>query len=140
MPDDIAALVAEHTELITAALPDADVHLTGSASVPGLTAEDVDLVALVADVRVAADALRPVYPPLYEEHWSDTWAAFRTAGPPQVDVVLTQPGTDWDAIHRRSWELIRDDPALRDEYAAAKLTPEGKTAFFERVVRSLPDG
>ena len=55
-----------------------------------------------------------------------------------MDVVLTLPGTTWD--HRRAWELLRDDPALLEEYAEAKQTPEGKHEFFERVVRLLPPG
>jgi GrpB-like predicted nucleotidyltransferase (UPF0157 family) len=140
MPDDLGAVAARHTELIVGALPGAEVHLTGTASVPGLAANDVDLVALVADVTAAAAELRHVYAPLYEDHWSDTWAAFRAPGPPQVDVVLTRRGTTWDALHRRAWELLRDDPALLEEYAEAKQTPEGKHEFFERVVRLLPPG
>ena len=49
----------------------------------------------------------------------------------------TRPGTTWDALHRRAWELLRDDPALLEDYAEAKQTPEGKHEFFERVVRLL---
>src|SRR6476469_4798232 len=111
MPDALGAVAARHTELIVGALPGAEVHLTGTASVPGLEANDVDLVALVPDVTVAAAELRHVYAPLYEDHWSDTWAAFRAP-----------------------------DPALLEEYAEAKQTPEGKHEFFERVVRLLPPG
>ena len=126
-------------------LPDAEIHLTGSASVDGLPANDVDLVALVEDVPATAEELRGSYPPLYEEHWSDEWAAFRVAGPPQVDVVLTRRGTRWDAQHRLTWELIRRDDALFAEYAALKSDPTDptdlaarKAAFFERVVGLLP--
>jgi hypothetical protein len=73
-----------------------------------------------ADIDATAAKLRRSYPPLYEEHWSDDWAAFRLPGPPQVDVVLTRRGTTWDALHRLSWELLRRDESLLAEYAALK--------------------
>lgn len=67
------AIVAERSRQIEAVVPDATIFLTGSASVGGLDAADVDLVALVADVSPAASALAMVYPPLYREQWSDEW-------------------------------------------------------------------
>jgi len=81
-------------------VPGASVLLSGSASVGDLSANDLDVVALVEDVCDAAARLRPLYPPLYEDQWRDDWAAFRLAGPTQVDVVVTRPGTKGDAHHR----------------------------------------
>ena len=117
--------------------------LSGSASVGDLSANDLDVVALVEDVCDAAARLRPLYPPLYEDQWRDDWAAFRLAGPTQVDVVVTRPGTKGDAHHRRAWELLAIDERLRAEYRSLKASShqyeERKAAFFERVVRLLSD-
>jgi hypothetical protein len=103
---------------------------------------DLDLVVLVPDVAGAAERLRNVYPPLYEEEWRDDWAAFRDPGPPQVDVVLTKRGTKSDAHHRRAWELILADDVLREDYErlkAAGMDSAQKAVFFERVVAMLDD-
>src|SRR5262249_49867920 len=138
---DVDAIVSAHRQRVAEVLPDAEVLLTGSASVAGLDAKDVDLVALVEEVPAAAAELRRLYSPLHEDHWTEDWAVFRELGPPQVDVVLTRRGTDWDARHRLAWELLRDDPELRAEYAALKAVPtdydERKWEFFERIVAQL---
>jgi GrpB-like predicted nucleotidyltransferase (UPF0157 family) len=137
----LEALVGRWRDRVVAALPEAEIHLVGSACVPGLAAEDVDLVALVNDVEKAAARLRTLYPPLYEEQWTQEWAAFRVVGPPQVDLVLTKCGSKWDAHHRLAWCLLRRDEKLVAEYAALKALPdayaERKAEFFERLVRLL---
>jgi GrpB-like predicted nucleotidyltransferase (UPF0157 family) len=116
----------------------ADVVLTGSASVDGLDADDVDLVVLVPDVPEAASRLRGSYPPLYEDEWRDDWAAFRDPGPPQVDLVVTKPGSKGDAHHRQAWEFLAKEPELLAEYRALKRDrtdyERRKAAFFEKVV------
>jgi hypothetical protein len=133
--------VIEQERRLRELLPDARVHLSGSASVPGLEPGDLDLVALVDDVGGAAEILRPEYPALYADEWRDDWAAFRDPGPPQVDIVLTQPGTLGDKHHRLAWELIATRPDLLDEYRALKAAPGAyerrKREFFERVVALL---
>jgi len=138
---DAQTIFAAHRQKIQEVIPDADVYLTGSASVVGLDAGDIDLVALVPDVLMAASRLQPSYIPLYEEQWSDDWAAVRMDGAPQVDVVLTRQGTKWDLHHRLAWDLLRGDEQLLAEYAALKAVPtsyaERKALFFERVVRLL---
>jgi GrpB-like predicted nucleotidyltransferase (UPF0157 family) len=138
----VRGIVAERTREIRAVAADAKIYLSGSASVSGLSAGDIDLVALVDDVAVGATALAAIYPTLYREHWSGEWAAFRLEGPPQVDVVLTKRGTKWDAHHRLAWDLLRRDERLLAEYAALKAQPNEyearKAIFFERVVRLLP--
>lgn len=140
--ESVRAIAAEWSRQIRAILPDAKIFLSGSASVSGLSAADVDLVALVAEVSEAARALVATYPPLYREQWSDEWAAFRVDGSPQVDIVLTKRGTKWDKHHRLSWDLMRRDERLLAEYAALKAEPKDyearKAIFFERVVRLLP--
>jgi len=114
---------------------DAAVKLTGSASVRGgFPADDLDLVVVTDDVRAASAILERVYPPLYREEWRDDWNAFRVDAHPQVDVVVTRPGTLGHAHHVRAWERLADDPALLAEYRLAKLDSERKRDFFERVV------
>ncbi len=128
---------ARVTAILRERLPEAEISLTGSASCPEFDARDVDLVALVEDVRSAAARL--ALPPLYREQWRDDWAAFRLEGTPTVDIVVTRRGTRGDAHHRRAWELLRADPALREEYRAVKGSSVEKAAFFERLVARLGD-
>jgi GrpB-like predicted nucleotidyltransferase (UPF0157 family) len=115
-----------------------DVLLTGSASVDGLDADDIDLVVLVPDVPEAASRLRGSYPPLYEDEWRDDWAAFRDPGPPQVDLVVTKPGSEGDAHHRLAWEFLTKEPKLLAEYRALKRDRRDyelrKAAFFDKIV------
>lgn len=134
---DIEALIAHHTTRIRKAVPEGTPSVSGSTLLGQYGGHDIDLVVLVPDVADAARRLREAYPPLYEEDWRDDWAAFRQPGPPQVDVVLTKPGSKGDAHHRRAWELILADDALRAEYErlkAAGMDSAQKRAFFERVV------
>jgi GrpB-like predicted nucleotidyltransferase (UPF0157 family) len=134
-------VIDEYERRIRELLPRADVSLTGSASVPDLEADDYDLVVLVDDVAGAAAILAEDYPPLYPEEWRDDWAAFRNAGPPQVDIVLTREGTGGDKHHRLAWRLLAEDPALLAEYRELKASPRDyerrKRDFFDRVVALL---
>jgi hypothetical protein len=139
--EEITALIAQHVELIRAAVPQGQTSVSGSTLLGHYGGHDVDLVVLVPDVVDAAARLREIYPPLYEDEWRDDWAAFRVPGPPQVDIVITRPGTKGDAHHRRAWDLILADEALRAEYErlkAAGMDSAQKRAFFERVVGMLP--
>ncbi len=139
---DLEALIASHTARIREAVPEGETSVSGSTLLRPCAGRDVDLVVLVRDVADAADRLRSVYPPLYEEDWRDDWAAFRLPGPPQVDIVLTRRGSKGDAHHRRAWKLILDDDTLRAEYerlSAAGMDGAAKRAFFERVVALLGD-
>jgi hypothetical protein len=140
--DEVKTLVTQHEKRIREALPESTTHLSGSALLGEYGGHDVDLVVLVPDVADAANRLRSLYSPLYEEDWRDDWAAFRQPGPPQLDIVLTRPGTKGDAYHRRAWELILADEALRTEYARLKasgMDSARKKVFFERVVAMLDD-
>ena len=130
-----------HERRLRELLPAAQVRVSGSASLPGLGPDDLDLVALVDDVTAAAEILRPEYPELYPGEWRDDWAAFRDPGPPQVDIVLTRPGTLGDKHHRLAWELLATRPDLLAEYRDLKATPDDyerrKREFFDRVVALL---
>jgi hypothetical protein len=116
--------------------------LTGSAYVGGLNPLDLDLVILSDRPAKVAAALKRRYSPLYPEEWSDEWVAFRDPGPPQVDIVVTVPGSDGDMRHRRAWELIASRQDLQDEYRVLKAHlasgyPERKARFFERLAAEL---
>lgn len=138
---DLEALVALHTERIAELVPEGRTSVSGSTLLSVYGGHDVDLVVLVPSVEQAANRLRGSYPPLYEEEWRDDWAAFGLEGPPQVDIVLTKPGTKGDAHHRRAWELILANPQLRAEYErlkAAGMDSPRKADFFNGVVAMLP--
>jgi hypothetical protein len=138
----IDALVARHAARIANAVPEGATSVSGSSLLGVWAGHDLDLVVLVPDVANAAQRLRRIYPPLYEDEWRDDWAAFRDPGPPQVDVVLTMRDTKGDAHHRRAWELILAEDELRAEYEglkAAGMDSAQKAAFFERVVAILGD-
>ncbi|TML32615.1 MAG: hypothetical protein E6G24_09885 [Actinobacteria bacterium] len=139
---DVEALVTSHTARIRELVSEAETSVSGSTLLGRYGGHDVDLVVLVQNVADAADRLRSAYPPLYEEDWRDDWAAFRLPGPPQLDIVLTKPGTKGDAHHRRAWELILSDEALQAEYKHLKargMDAAQKAAFFKRVVSMLGD-
>jgi hypothetical protein len=140
--ENVEALVGRYRADIEAAVPGSSVHLSGSTLLREFRGHDIDLVVLVPDVEAAADVLRMMYPSLYEDEWREDWAAFRDPGPPQVDLVVTRPGTKGDAHHRRAWELLLSDGELRDKYLrlkAAGMTSVEKRVFFEGVVRRLTD-
>jgi len=131
----------EHERRVRELLNDAEVHLSGSASLSGLEPADLDLVVLVGDVAAAAAILRAELPVLHADQWREDWAAFRDPGPPQVDVVVTRRGTLGDKHHRLAWEALAADPDLLAAYRALKESPVDyevrKREFFERVVASL---
>jgi hypothetical protein len=139
---DVDALVALHESRIREVVPEGTTSVSGSTVLGRWGGHDLDLVVLVPDVADAASRLRGAYPPLYEDEWRDDWAAFRLPGPPQVDIVLTRPGTKGDAHHRRAWELILADDQLKAEYGRLKsagMDSAQKKVFFERVVGMLPE-
>jgi hypothetical protein len=139
---DVEALVEHHAGRIAEAVPEGETLVSGSTLLGHYGGHDLDFVVLVPNVADAANRLRHVYPPLYEEEWRDDWAAFRDPGRPQVDIVLTRRGTTGDAHHRRAWDLILADGALKAEYVRLKgagMDGAQKAAFFDRVVGMLGD-
>jgi hypothetical protein len=140
--DEVSAVIADHVNRIGHAVPEGVTVVSGSTLLGHYGGHDVDLVVLVPQVSDAAARLRLLYPPLYEDDWRDDWAAFRHPGPPQVDIVVTRPGTEGDAHHRRAWELLLADAELRAEYEqriAAGMSGAQKAEFFDRVVAMLGD-
>jgi hypothetical protein len=139
---ELDAVIADHVGRIAQAVPEGLTSVSGSTLLGCDGGHDVDLVVLVPQVPEAAGRLRLLYAALYEDEWRDDWAAFRHPGPPQVDVVLTRPGTKGDAHHRRAWELLLADEELRAEYERLKavgMSGAQKAEFFDRVVAMLDD-
>jgi hypothetical protein len=137
---DVEQVVRLHSVRIAESVPEGRTSVSGSTLLGRFGGHDLDLVVLVPDVASAASRLRSIYPPLYEDQWRADWAAFRLEGPPQVDIVVTSPGTNGDDHHRRAWELILAEPALRAEYEALKaagMDSTRKAAFFDDVVALL---
>ena len=141
--------IERHRREILSRVPDAEVIVTGSASVESLDPSDLDFIVLVRDVGIAAGALREIYAPFYEDVWHEDWAALRAVGPPQVDIAVTRRGSRGDMFHRRAWELLRERPDLLAEYGRLKATKPSyvrlyeyervKALFFDDVVKLLPE-
>jgi hypothetical protein len=137
---EIELLITRHKARIGEVIPGAETFVSGSTLLGSFGGHDIDLVALVEDVADAAARMRRAYPPLYEGEWREDWAAFREPGPPQVDIVLTKPGTEGHAHHIRAWDLILADESLKAEYASLKsagMNSAQKAAFFDHVVAKL---
>lgn len=137
---EVEQLVTLHSARIVESVPEGRVSVSGSTLLGRFAGHDLDLVVLVPDVASAASRLRSIYPALYEDQWREDWAAFRLEGPPQVDIVVTSPGTSGDDHHRRAWELILANPPLRAEYEALKaagMDSARKAVFFDHVVALL---
>ncbi len=144
-------ILAEQRDALRAAGVPGDLELVGGSSVPGaLTRGDVDLHLRVspADFAAAVDALRRTHAVVHPEIWGPTLAAFEAVGSAlPTGIAVTPAGSEHDLRFTRTWQLLRADPALVQEYNAAKLADDGpagegyeerKSAFFDRVLRLWP--
>ena len=122
---------------------DGVLELTGGASVPGaLTKGDIDL-----HLRVEPDAFSPVvirlraaYPVAGADSWAPTLAVFDVPAPRATGLAVTPTGSEHDQRFRLTWQALRSDPALLDEYNALKTATVNtadyehrKSAFFTRL-------
>ena len=144
-------ILAEQRDALRAAGVPGDLELVGGSSVPGaLTRGDVDLHLRVAaaDFPAAVGALRRTHAVVHPEIWGPTLAAFEALGTAlPTGIAVTSGGSEHDLRFSRTWQLLRADPALVEEYNAAKLAGDGptgegyedrKSAFFDRVLRMWP--
>ncbi len=144
-------ILADQRDALRAAGVTGDLELVGGSSVPGaLTRGDVDLHLRVApaDFAVAVAALRRTHTVVHPEIWGPTLAAFEAVGTAlPTGIAVTPAGSEHDLRFTRTWQLLRSDPALVQEYNAAKLADDGpagegyedrKSAFFDRVLRLWP--
>jgi GrpB-like predicted nucleotidyltransferase (UPF0157 family) len=121
-----------------------EVVLTGAASVPGaLTKGDLDLHLRVQPESFAAavDSLSAVYRPTSLSAWAATLAVFDVPSARPTGLAVTPVGSEHDVRFRRAWLLLREDPALLEEYNDLKRASFGnasyeerKSAFFTRIV------
>jgi hypothetical protein len=150
LPEALRVL-AEQRDLLRRAGVPGELVLVGGSSVPGaLTRGDVDLHLRVpaADFPAAVEALRGSHAVVHPEIWGPTLATFEAIGTTRsTGIAVTPVGSEHDLRFTRTWQLLRDDPALVAEYNAAKLAEDGprgegyeerKSAFFDRVLRRWP--
>jgi GrpB-like predicted nucleotidyltransferase (UPF0157 family) len=119
---------------------DGVLELTGGASVPGaLTKGDIDL-----HLRVEPDAfsavvvrLKAAYPVASAHSWAPTLAVFDIPAHRPTGLAVTPIGSEHDQRFRFTWQALRRDPALLDEYNALKKATVNtaeyehrKSAFF----------
>jgi GrpB-like predicted nucleotidyltransferase (UPF0157 family) len=96
----------------------------GSTSVPGLAAKpviDIDIVVAAADVEVATAALEAIgYEALGEMGVPQRWAFRPPPGAIRTNTYVTVEGCLSLRNHLGVRAVLREDAALRDEYAALK--------------------
>jgi GrpB-like predicted nucleotidyltransferase (UPF0157 family) len=124
---------------------DGELVLTGGASVPGaLTKGDIDL-----HLRVDPDAfgdtvltLRGAYPVASAHSWAPTLAVFAIPAPRPTGLAVTPIGSEHDRRFCITWQALRRDPMLLDQYNALKSETvdtvdyeHRKSAFFTALTR-----
>jgi GrpB-like predicted nucleotidyltransferase (UPF0157 family) len=149
-----AVLAAQRQRLRHLGVP-GELVLVGGCSVPGaLTRGDVDLHLRVPPdaFSLAVNRLRAHYPVVHPEIWTTTLATFdvppRAPGDPPAGLAATPQGSEHDLRFSHSWQLLAADPALLEEYNAAKRAGESdidgpgyealKSAVFDRLVELWP--
>lgn len=140
--------LSDHRARIARLVPEAEVVHVGATAIPGaLTKGDLDLMARVPPEAfdAAASALRSAYSIHQPHNWTATYASFvdPEATDPPVGVQLVAAGSPEERIFEPFIALLRDDPALLDEYNALKRRLDGsdyasytreKGEFVERVL------
>ena len=117
---DVAAALASHG--VGGVL-----ELTGGTSVPGAFS------AVVVHLRDA-------YPVASAHSWAPTLAVFDIPAHRPTGLAVTPIGSDHDQRFRLTWQALRRDPALLDEYNALKSAAVStadyehrKSAFFTAI-------
>ena len=117
--------VAESLRCALAAVPIRSIEHVGSTAVPGLAAKpilDIDVIVAAEHIPAAIAALEASG----YEHRGDLGLSGREAmGAPDVDperhVYVCQDGSLHVRNHLAVRQVLREQPGLRDRYAAAKL-------------------
>ena len=126
--------------------PDTELLLVGGTSVAGaLTVGDIDLHCRVHGAFDQAIAvLLERYVPRLTEIWQPTLATFVVPDDDRVvELAATPADSEHDERFTRGWKLLREDPAVLDEYNHLKRVFHGtdayetqKAEFFTRLVSS----
>jgi GrpB-like predicted nucleotidyltransferase (UPF0157 family) len=129
LPRARVILAIERRRLLEA-IPDAELTLTGSTSLPGmLTRGDVDLHLRVPADRFpdAVRLLEAQYIPVHPEIWTAGFATFETSEHElPTGIALTAMGDEHDERFRRTWLRLANDPASVERYGAIKRAYEAK--------------
>ena len=131
-------------------MPVIAIEHVGSTSVPGLAAKpiiDIDIVVDRAHAAAASDALvAEGYTPLGDLGVPDRYAFRAPEGSLRQNTYVTIDGCLSLRNHLGLREVLRNDPALRDEYSATKkrlaeqtddidVYLDGKTAVVRRILQ-----
>jgi GrpB-like predicted nucleotidyltransferase (UPF0157 family) len=124
----------------------------GSTSVEGLAAKpiiDVDIVVAAEHVDAATAALEQIgYSPLGELGIADRWAFHAPSAAPRTNTYVIVEGSLALRNHLGVRDVLRRDPARRDEYARVKRElaatvddieeyVEGKSAVLQRILERV---
>ena len=135
LPKARVILAIERRRLV-AVLPDAELTLTGSISLPGmLTRGDVDLHLRVParDFERAVRSLSTMYAPVHPAIWTGGFAAFETLEHDlPTGIALTAIGDEHDTLFRRTWARLANDAGLAAAYNELKLGHEAADAATYR--------
>jgi GrpB-like predicted nucleotidyltransferase (UPF0157 family) len=147
------AILALEWRRLRGDLPDGELSLTGSSSLPGmLTRGDVDLHLRVRpeDFERAVRTLGATYAPVHPEIWTNGFATFETpVYELPTGIAVTAIGDEHDTLFRRTWARLASDPGLVDAYNAVKLAHEGaddaayraaKQRFLDSIDLDASDG
>jgi hypothetical protein len=121
---------------LLALIPDGELLLTGSTSLPGmLTRGDVDLHLRVPAARfeAAVAVLRERYTLVHPDIWTDGFATFETAAYDlPTGIALTAIDDEHDRRFRQTWERLANDPDSVERFNAAKRShDQGDAAVYE---------
>jgi GrpB-like predicted nucleotidyltransferase (UPF0157 family) len=126
-----------------AGLPVVAIEHVGSTSVPGLAAKpiiDVDIVVPAAAVDAAIAALAAIgYEPLGEIGVPQRWAFLAPAGEIRTNTYVVVDGCMSLRNHLAVRAVLRDDEALRAEYAALKQRLAGELGDIDDYVAAKSD-
>jgi GrpB-like predicted nucleotidyltransferase (UPF0157 family) len=135
LPKARVILAIERRRLV-AELPDAELTLTGSISLPGmLTRGDVDLHLRVpgGDFERAVRLLSTMHTPVHPDIWTAGFATFETLEHDlPTGIALTAIGDEHDTLFRRTWARLATDPALGAAYNDLKRAHDGTDAATYR--------
>jgi GrpB-like predicted nucleotidyltransferase (UPF0157 family) len=135
------ALRAEYADAMAAAgVPVVAIEHVGSTAVPGLAAKpviDCDIVVRTVHVAAAGDVLTGLgFRPLGELGIPQRWAFKEPARLPATNTYVVVDGSLSLRNHLAVRDVLRADPALRDEYAAVKRQAGARAADIDEYGRA----
>jgi len=135
-PERFEALREEYEKAMSAAaVPVVTIEHVGSTSVPGLAAKpiiDCDIVVAEAHVTAASNVLMSLgFAPLGQLGIPLRWAFKEPARLSGTNTYVVVDGCLSLRNHLAVRDVLRADPALRDEYAAVKMNAGARAANID---------